>query len=99
MLLAHPDASARTSSDAGLASARDAATINAGTATLTIGADPWGDIYDRRQTVRPHAAQGPVPAGHHTVEIVFPAESPPRKQTFAVDATAGETKPLQADFH
>jgi hypothetical protein len=29
---------------------------------------------------------------------VFPAETPPRRQTFSVDLDAGETKPLQADF-
>ena len=68
-------------------------------ATLTIGADPWGEIYVDGKSYGQHAARDRVAAGHHTVEIVFPAVSPPRKQTFAVDLATGETKPLQADFH
>ncbi|HEX5059856.1 MAG TPA: serine/threonine-protein kinase [Kofleriaceae bacterium] len=76
----------------------DASTTTAATGTLEVGAIPWGEIYVDGK----HAGRTPkkvsVSAGHHTVEIVFPAESPPRKQTFAVDLASGETKPLQADF-
>lgn len=80
----------------GIEPRRDAA-VRA-TATLRVGANPWGEIYVDGK----HAGRTPrevtVPAGRHTVEIVFPAETPPRKQTFAVDVGAGETKPVQADF-
>ena len=68
------------------------------TATLRIGAIPWGEIYIDGKLVGRTPREVTVPAGRHTVEIVFPAETPPRKQTFAVDLAAGETKPLQADF-
>jgi serine/threonine-protein kinase len=79
----------------------DAASIDAGirgTATLTVGADPWGEIYVDGKPVGRTPREVVVPAGHHTVEVVFPAETPPRKQTFAVDLATGETKPIQADF-
>ncbi len=68
------------------------------TATLRIGAIPWGEIYIDGKLVGRTPREVAVSAGRHTVEIVFPAETPPRKQTFAVDLAAGETKPLQADF-
>ena len=95
MLLARPDAGARPSPDA--TAPRDAAPAEK--ATLTIGADPWGEITIDGKPYGHTPRKVEVPAGHHTVEIVFPAESPPRKQTFAVDVTGGETKPIQADFH
>ena len=69
-----------------------------GTATLKIGAIPWGEIYIDGKLVGRTPRELAVSAGHHTVEIVVPAETPPRKQTFAVDLASGETKPLQADF-
>lgn len=68
------------------------------TATLRVGANPWGEIYVDGKHVGRTPRELTVPAGRHTVEIVFPAETPPRKQTFAVDIGAGETKPVQADF-
>jgi len=82
--------------DAATSAAPDAAVR--GNATLTVGADPWGEIYLDGKLVGRTPREVTVPAGHHTVEIVFPAETPPRKQTFAVDLAAGENKPLQADF-
>jgi len=78
---------------------RDSAAAGGGTATLTIGADPWGDISIDGKPYGHTPRKIQVAAGHHSVEIVFPAESPPRKQTFSVDVSAGETKPIQADFH
>ncbi len=81
--------------DAGAAIVADAAI---GTAVLKIGADPWGEIYIDGKLMGRTPRELVVPAGRHTVEIVFPAETPPRKQTFAVDLTPGEIKPLQADF-
>ncbi len=101
-LIAH-DAGARRS-DATIVVRVDAAVAmvpidaTAGTATLKIGADPWGEIYVDGKQMGRTPRELVVPAGHHTVEIVFPAETPPRKQTFSVDLAAGETKPLQADF-
>jgi serine/threonine protein kinase len=67
--------------------------------TLKIGADPWGQItIDGKPSGNtPRVIQ--VAAGHHTVEVVFPGVTPPRKQTFAVDLAGGETRSVQADFH
>lgn len=78
----------------------DAAVVQTprGSATLQVGADPWGDIYVDGKSMGRTPRELKVAPGHHTVEIVFPAENPPRKQTFAVDLANGETKPLQADF-
>ncbi|MBV8758761.1 MAG: serine/threonine protein kinase [Deltaproteobacteria bacterium] len=93
-----PDAAVRMTIDAAVA--HDAAPADAaGTATLTVGADPWGNITIDGKSYGQTPKTITVAAGHHMVEIVFPAESPPRKQTFAIDVTAGETKPIQADFH
>jgi eukaryotic-like serine/threonine-protein kinase len=82
--------------DAGRA-ASDAA-IKTATATLKVGATPWGEIYIDGKLVGRTPRELTVTAGHHTVEVVFPAESPPRKQTFAVDVASGETKAVQAEF-
>ena len=79
-----------------LAAKPDAAA--AGIATLRIGADPWGEIVLDGAKVGTTPKVMTVPAGHHVIEIDYPAESPPRKQTFAVDLATGETKQLQADF-
>jgi tRNA A-37 threonylcarbamoyl transferase component Bud32 len=82
--------------DAGRA-ATDAA-IKTATATLKVGATPWGEIYIDGKPVGRTPRELTVTAGHHTVEVVFPAESPPRKQTFSVDVASGETKAVQAEF-
>jgi tRNA A-37 threonylcarbamoyl transferase component Bud32 len=71
----------------------------AGTATLKIGADPWGKVYVDGKLIGTAPNDFVVPAGHHTVDIVFDADTPPRKQTFDVDLGNGETRPLQAEFH
>jgi hypothetical protein len=84
--------------DAGTASLPPDAPATVGTALLKIGADPWGEIYIDGKLIGRTPRELVVPAGHHTVEIVFPAETPPRKQTYAVDLATGETKLLQADF-
>jgi hypothetical protein len=67
-------------------------------ATLKVGAIPWGEIYVDGKLVGRTPRELSVTAGHHTVEVVFPAETPPRKQTFAVDLASGETKSVQAEF-
>jgi eukaryotic-like serine/threonine-protein kinase len=84
---AHP----RTPPDAG-------ATADRGTATLSIGAAPWGEIYVDGKPMGSTPRELTVSAGRHTIEIVFPVETPPRKQSFAVDLVAGESKALHADF-
>ncbi len=86
--------------DAGLVVNADAADVAEprGTATIQVGADPWGDIYVDGRAMGRTPRELVIPAGRHTVEIVFPAETPPRKQTFTVDLASGETKPVQADF-
>jgi serine/threonine-protein kinase len=78
----------------------DAAVTQApkGSATLKVGADPWGDIYVDGKSMGRTPRELTVAPGHHAVEVVFPAENPPRKQTFSVDLANGETKALQADF-
>jgi tRNA A-37 threonylcarbamoyl transferase component Bud32 len=86
------DPTPRTTPDAGI----DA--VKRGTATLRIGAIPWGEIYIDGKPSGRTPRELSVSAGHHTVEIVFPAVTPPRKQTFAIDLATGETKPLEADF-
>src|SRR5207237_9288137 len=64
----------------------DAATatiVPRATATLEIGAQPWGEITIDGKPSGQTPQQLVVPAGHHTIEIVFTGETPPRKQTFA----------------
>lgn len=83
---------------------RDAAVVKPdvaaiGSATLTLGADPWGEIFVDGKSYGQTPRAITVAAGHHTVEIVFPAVTPPRKQTWSVDLSTGDNKPLQADFH
>src|SRR3569623_661646 len=70
-----PDAAVRMMIDAALAAApRDAAAADAaGSATLKVGADPWGNI------VIDGKSYGQTPR--------------------TITVTAGETKPIQADFH
>ncbi len=76
----------------------DARATPAGTASLRIGADPWGEILidglPRGRT--PQRIE--VPAGVHRIEIRFHGEDPPRIQKFDVDLAAGETKDLVANF-
>ena len=106
-----PDASAPRDAgrarDAAIAIARprDAGharvTIDAGivgTATLKLGADPWGEIYIDGKPFGTTPRQLAVSAGRHTVEIVYTADTPPRKQTFSVELGAGEVKSLEAEF-
>jgi serine/threonine-protein kinase len=69
-----------------------------GTATLRIGADPWGEILvDGKPRGRTPAVIA-IPAGKHTVEVVYGGEDPPKTKTFHVDLTDGQTRELQADF-
>jgi hypothetical protein len=92
----HGDAPTRPTMDASMPTID--ATAAKGTATLQVGADPWGEIYVDGKSAGRTPKELTVTAGHHTVEVVFAGETPPRKQTFAVDVANGETKPIQADF-
>jgi hypothetical protein len=69
-----------------------------GTATLRIGADPWGEILvDGKPRGRTPAVIA-IPAGKHTVEVVYGGVDPPKTKTFNVDLADGQTRELQADF-
>jgi serine/threonine-protein kinase len=96
---AHADAAIHMTAPAPRDAAAKPDAAAGGSATLTLGADPWGEIYIDGKSYGQTPRAITVPAGHHTVEIVFPAVSPPRKQTWAVDLATGDNKPLQADFH
>ncbi len=74
------------------------ATVAAGTAKLTIGANPWGDIVidgtPRGRT--PKVIE--VSAGKHVVEVTFSGDDPPVKKSFSVDLAPGQNFPIQPDF-
>ncbi len=75
-------------------------TASAASATLVVGATPWGDVYIdgvKMRTQAPHEFS--VSAGHHDVRVVFSADSPAPEKTFAVDLAPTETKSVEADFH
>jgi hypothetical protein len=70
-----------------------------GTATLTIGANPWGNVLlDGKKIGRTPIERLSVPAGHHVIEVVFGGEDPPRTLRYPVDLRDGETKDVLADF-
>lgn len=69
-----------------------------GTGTVEIGAEPWGDIVvDGRPRGRTPATLT-LPAGKHTIEVIFGGEEPPRTKTFSIDVTNGATEKRFADF-
>ncbi len=89
----------RVTRDAGIAVDAGAIVATAGSATLKLGASPWGEVYidGKKQAARaPH--EFIVSAGPHEVKIVFPAETPAPSKTFSVNINAGETQSLMADF-
>jgi hypothetical protein len=72
---------------------------SAGTATLTIGANPWGTVLlDGRKIGRTPIEHLSVPAGRHVIEVSFGGEDPPRTQRYTVELADGEAKDLLADF-
>lgn len=76
----------------------DAAVVVTGTAKLTIGANPWGDIaIDGTPRGRTPKVID-VPAGKHLVELTFSGDDPPVKKTFPIDVAPGQNLPIQADF-
>jgi serine/threonine-protein kinase len=76
-----------------------AAARTAGTATLTIGANPWGNVLlDGKRIGRTPLEHLAVAAGHHTIEVTFAGEDPPRTLRYTVDLGDGESKDVLADF-
>ncbi|HEU4730184.1 MAG TPA: PEGA domain-containing protein, partial [Kofleriaceae bacterium] len=70
-----------------------------GTATLTIGANPWGNVLlDGKKIGRTPIERLSVPAGHHVVEVIFSGEDPPRSQRFPLDLDDGDARDVLADF-
>jgi eukaryotic-like serine/threonine-protein kinase len=79
---------------------RDAAPARPrGTATLTIGANPWGDVLlDGKKIGRTPIERLSVPAGHHVIDVIFGGDDPPRTSRHTVDLADGEAKDVLADF-
>jgi serine/threonine protein kinase len=70
-----------------------------GTATLTIGANPWGNVViDGKRIGRTPIERLSVAAGRHVIEVTFAGEDPPRTQRYTVDLTDGEARDVLADF-
>lgn len=69
-----------------------------GSGTVEIGAEPWGDIVvDGRKAGRTPATLK-LPAGKHTIEVIFGGEDPPRTKSFTIDVANGATEKRFADF-
>jgi serine/threonine-protein kinase len=84
------------SADAGAAPVAGYAT---GTALLTIGANPWGNVLlDGKRIGRTPIEHLSVAAGHHIVEVTFAGEDPPRTLRYPVDLADGDAKDVLADF-
>ena len=77
----------------------DAGTRPTGTATLTVGAIPWGTVLlDGKPIGRTPIDRLAVTAGHHVINVTFGGEDPPRTLSYTIDLGNGETKDLVADF-
>ncbi len=95
------DAGGRPLADAATDPKPDAKLAPAGTGTVEIGADPWADVIvdgTRRGRVPPGMTLT-LPAGKHTVELIYGGEDPPRTKSFSIDLKPGgrDTAPF-ADF-
>jgi len=70
-----------------------------GSAILTVGANPWGNVLlDGKKIGRTPIEHLSVAAGHHVIEVVFGGEDPPRTLRYTVDLSDGEAKDVLADF-
>ena len=93
------DAGPRLKPDASVAAPPiDAAPRATGTATLKVGADPWGEVVIDGVARGRTPLELTLPAGKHVVEIVYRGEDPPRTTKKTVDLAAGETEQVIADF-
>ncbi len=71
----------------------------AGTAILTLGANPWAKVFIDGKEQKKHAPNTfEVSAGHHELRLVFDGEAPAAEKTYVIEVKAGETPTLQADF-
>jgi hypothetical protein len=93
-----PDAAAP---DAGPPDARpaprrrpDASPAARGTATLKVGANPWGDVYLDGTKLGRAPGEWSVPAGRHRVEVKFPVPGREQSEQFRVDLRAGDSRNL-----
>jgi serine/threonine-protein kinase len=98
------DAAPRTR-DAELAEPKDAAArpdaaAPIGRGKLTIGADPWGEVYIdgvKQPGTTPMTVD--ISVGRRVIEIVFGGEDPPRRKRFDVEVKPDGNAPLHADFN
>jgi hypothetical protein len=70
----------------------------AGNGLLKIGANPWGEVIVDGITRGRTPLELTLPAGKHTIEIVFKGEDPPLTQKKTVELKSGETQSVDADF-
>jgi serine/threonine-protein kinase len=77
----------------------DAAVVApSGIGTVDVGDEPWGDIVvDGKKSGRTPATLT-LPAGKHTIEVIFGGEDPPRTKSFTIDLGTGATEKRFADF-
>jgi hypothetical protein len=90
------DAAQRVRPDAAITI--DAAPRATGTATLKVGANPWGEVVIDGVARGRTPLQLVLPAGKHVVEVIFKGEDPPRTQKRTVELTVGETELVDVDF-
>ena len=108
---AMPDAASDAAVDAGIDAptakpVRDAtmpAVVDApprptGTATLKVGADPWGEVLVDGAPKGRTPLEISISSGKHVVEVVFKGEDPPQTKKQTVDLTPGETKEIVVKF-
>ncbi|HUQ04572.1 MAG TPA: serine/threonine-protein kinase [Kofleriaceae bacterium] len=78
-----------------------AAATTRATGKLKVGAVPWGEVYvDGKKLPGQAPKTWDVPAGPHTIEIVFPAteDEPEIRKRFDVVVPAGGEETVSADF-
>lgn len=67
-------------------------------ALVKVGANPWGEIFlDGKPAGRTPRTLSVSP-GHHEIEVAFPVVTPPRREIYRLDLSAGETRSVLADF-
>lgn len=67
-------------------------------ATIKVGANPWGEVaLDGKPVGRTPMTLTVVP-GHHEIEVRFPVGDSPRRETYRLDLSSGETRSVLADF-
>ncbi len=92
------DASSAAVIDAVVDAKIDAKVTPSGTGTVEIGAEPWGDIVVDGKPRGRTPATLTLPAGKHTIEVIFGGEDPPRTKRFDLDLAPGALEKPFADF-